>query len=817
MRRLFALLMLAILPAAASGQGSWQTTGSITTGVQQVENNTNSSKLSEYRDLEGTSVPLAFRLRSFNQTGWFLEVSGTDVTRADRDLSLTVGKPGGFRIDALWSELPHNLSNKAVTPYTSLTSGRLDVAQTMAIPFKRLATAAADAPSVLMSDSVAAAYAQTYSRPLDVANHSRTGAMKMRYNGVRALEVSAGFARKTKTGSHLSYGPIGDRPPRTLNIQLAEPIDYVTSEFTAAAEYVRPRYQLRAEYLLSQFDNEIEVLEWRNVWASAPAGATFDTWDRAIGTWGRRPLAPDNRYQSAMFTGGLALPLDSRLTATVGRGVMEQDSELVPYAYQHDQLANAALPRSTAEAKMNTTQLGAEYFIAPMPRVNVRAFYRRFELENETKSSQWQYVTQDASNLNGTVSYKNQRTNLPVAWNRQNLGVETTLRFAQMRSSVVLGFEHETTDREHRQAERTTESTLRAAWRARPADWLSFRTSYQRANRDAGEYNWRSPADGYWYDAAQADNDDPRFAFSDHPDMRKYDMTDRTRDRVDVSVTLLPGQNWALTTGVRYRRDDHDSGVVPVQPLLGLAVADREAWTPGDQLGLLRSDARQVSADLMYMPEGRISLNASIGYDAGNSDTRSIEFNENNKKNPGTVATAALGPWTRAGSQWTAASEDRTLYAGLGATFDIVPGKVAGRANYAVTRADLDIEYAGFGVANYDGTAFPDDHQFAFRTPETVKQRSHAASASLNFPLARSISAQLGWQFESYTIRDWQQESATPQFEPVFSDLYLRDTSRSHQWGNRLFNMGSYLAPGFTGHVFHLGLNYTFGGRRPAL
>ena len=28
---------------------------------------------------------------------------------------------------------------------------------------------------------------------------------------------------------------------------------------------------------------------------------------------------------------------------------------------------------------------------------------------------------------------------------------------------------------------------------------------------------------------------------------------------------------------------------------------------------------------------------------------------------------------------------------------------------------------------------------------------------------------------------------------------WLRDTSRSHQWGNRLVNLGSYLAPGYDG------------------
>jgi hypothetical protein len=88
------------------------------------------------------------------------------------------------------------------------------------------------------------------------------------------------------------------------------------------------------------------------------------------------------------------------------------------------------------------------------------------------------------------VSYKNKRQNLPISWDRQNVGVETTLRFTPMRSSVVLGFEREAIDREHRQVASMTENILRASWRARPSSWLSFRTSYLRGDRDAGEYDW---------------------------------------------------------------------------------------------------------------------------------------------------------------------------------------------------------------------------------------------------------------------------------------------------------------------------------------
>jgi hypothetical protein len=57
-----------------------------------------------------------------------------------------------------------------------------------------------------------------------------------------------------------------------------------------------------------------------------------------------------------------------------------------------------------------------------------------------------------------------------------------------------------------------------------------------------------------------------------------------------------------------------------------------------------------------------------------------------------------------------------------------------------------------------------------------------------------------GYGYERYRIDDWQQSATQEWVEPVGSEFLLRDTSRSHQWGNRLFNLGTYLAPGYDGH-----------------
>jgi hypothetical protein len=577
-----------------------------------------------------------------------------------------------------------------------------------------------------------------------------------------------------------------------------------------AAEYNGQRYQARFEYLFSQFSNDVDVLEWQNVFATPAAGATFDTWDRLIGALGRRPLPPDNRYHNGTISGGANLPLQSRLTASLSFGRMRQDETLLPYAYQVDRLANALLPRAAADALMNTTHLSAEYSIAPVQRLNLRAYFRHFDLANETPMSQWQYATQDAINLNGTVSFKNKRVSLPHAWNRQNAGINATWRVGLWSSSVELGYERENIERDYREAD-TGENILRASWRARPVGWLSLRAKYLHGGRDGGTYDWRATRQSYWYapEEAGTDQDNPQFTFSNHPDMRSYDVSDRQRDRVTFTLGLTPRPTFSVSTTIGYWRDDFDSDVSPLQPLLETSLADREATTPGDQLGLLRNERRQIGLDVFYAPTERINLNASIGWDAGKAKQRGLEFNENNKGNPSAVATAELGPWTRATSQWTADSEDRTRYAALGGSFEVL-SNVMLSANYTFSFGDLDVEYAGFGATNFNGTAFPPTHQFGFSTPPRVKSDSRIGDLRLELPLMHNVMVQVGYNYDDYRIRDWQQSAVAPWVEPVGSELLLRDSSRSHQWGNRLFNMGALKAPGYAAHSGYASFTYQF-------
>ena len=494
--------------------------------------------------------------------------------------------------------------------------------------------------------------------------------------------------------------------------------------------------------------------------------------------------------------------------ASAGYGRMEQNQSLLPYAYANDVLAVRDLPRQTADARMNTTSLTADYVITPWRRVNVRAFYRRYDLANDTPSSQWQYVTSDTSNLSGTVSYVNKRVNIPYALERQTAGAEGVFRLPA-RSSLTLGYEFEGVDREHREAN-TSENTVRVAWRTRLARWMSFEARYLQGLRNGDDYNNEVTHEGYWYTPSEAtDNNNPRLTFDNHPDMRRYDVSDRNRRQFDARVSLTPMEAVAVSAFVRYRSDDFDSEVGPTQPLLDTTLVERTATTPGVQLGRIDQSRTRVGLDFFTEPSPRLTFNAFVNYDLGRILERSLEFNENNKANPSAIATAELGPWTRAGSIWTADHDDSTWSAGAGASFQIVPERMTLFADYTASIARLDLDYQGFGRTNWNGTPFPPNHQFFFTTPPTTRENLHVVNLRVEIPI-RALAVVAGYSYEDYHLEDWQQGGFGPWVEAVGAETLLRDTSRSFQWGNRLFNMGTYLAPRYQAHNSFLGFRYRF-------
>jgi len=810
--------LLALLPAALQAQtsvapaASVAVSGSVSAGGRAVDNDTNSSKLTEYRDLRGRAFLPAMTFAVLDRrNGRYADFSAANLTLRDQRMSGRGGTAGVWRLAFDWTDIPHNYSNRAQTPYTRTAPGVFAAPAHVPIAFKKLATSAADAPGVLASDQLIAAYQALYLRSTPLATATSDGRFSLALIGWKPLGLSLGYNRRAQAGLKSTFGPIGDRPPRTLNIQLTKPVDSLTQELTVSGERVTPNYSLQFAYLFSDYANSIDTLVWENIYTTAAADATYDRWDRAVSTWGRRPLEPDNRYHNASVTIGRDLPAEGRASATFAYGRLEQNQALLPYSYNLDVLANKTLPRSTALANMETFQALFDVALNPAPRFNVRGWARYYGLDNNTPEANWQYVTSDTSNLTGTVSYKNKRVNLAYATDRANAGAEATYRLRAWRSSLGARYELETASRKYRETD-TTEHRLALSYRARPAKGVNLKGRYLFGLR-SGNYDPFVARASYWYAPSDpgTDADNPQFTFSNHPDMRRYDTADRRRNQAEVMLSVNPNDVVSIAGSIRYRSDDFDSGVSAIQPLAGTPFPGAASSTPGNQLGLLEDTRARYALDLFVLPANRVSLNAFVALDNGRSRQRGLEFNENNKQNPSVVATAELGPWTRAGSQWTAGTRDRILTSGIGSRMTVIDDRLVLNASYTLSQSDVDVSYAGYGVINWDGTPYPPNHPFAFpsRAPR-VNQDWYVADVRAEIPLVNRTVLTVGYAFEKFRTDDWMQSGNQAWVESVGSEFLLRDSSRSHQWGNRLFNLGTFLAPTYAAHIGYASLTYRF-------
>ncbi|MCX5875410.1 MAG: MtrB/PioB family decaheme-associated outer membrane protein [Deltaproteobacteria bacterium] len=814
---LASLLLLAPMVAQAQEEGKIESSGEVTVGATQGKGD-DSSKFNKNRDIrDGFNLyDLWFGVVDPN-SGRYLDFQGDNLLRDDQSIRFGFGSYGGWGVVIDRNETPNTLSNKARTPYIDQGNGLLTLPSTAAIPNTILVPTTAQ---LTANDAATATWLATTLHGIDLGTQrDKTGAT-VSLTPNQEFKFRLSLSDERKDGSNLTYGPIGDRPPRTLNAQLAEPIDYKTQELKFEVEYNRPTYQALFTYLLSGFENNIDTLRWQNPYVADVNGNGFDPWNAAynVANFGQRALAPDNRYQNASLSLGFDLPMASRLATTLSYGKMEQDETLLPYSTSDFGATFAGLPRTTADAEIDTTMFNADYSINPIDRLNLRAFLRYYKLNNKTASNNWWYVTDDtvtvANAAAGTTTELNKRVNLAYSYDQTNYGMETSYNLPFWRTTFGLGYERENIDREFREAN-TDENIFKGSVKTRPTNWLTLRGKYLYGNRDGSDYNNTVTAQSYW--GASAASDNPVNSFSNHPDLRKLDVSDRVRNQFDLAATVMPTEGLDLTASYRYRNDDYDSGVNPVQPLLasgnGVSAADDVLATPGNQLGLLKSKTNRYALDASYAATERLSLNAFGSRETINSTQRGLEFNDANKLNPttgaaGTPSSTVVGNWGNALGQWMAVTKDKTNTLGVGGGYEIIPGTLRFSSDYTYSQGKVDIEYSGVGSASSANNT----DAFAFRSPETVTHKQYNLNATMEYKFVKNLVCGVHYIYDRYKISDWMQEANTPWAESVGSEYLLRDTSdaTSTQWGNRLINLGSYLGPSYEAHFGAVTLTYRF-------
>lgn len=711
-------------------------------GGRRLGGTLNSSKFTEYRDLATGVYTDAFSLGLMNPEHTnALSFSGANVGQRDQHFAAQLARYGVYKVEVEWDQLPHNYTNTARTVFSGSGTGELVMPALVRQQIRRVLTTDLDTVATGVqfdTSAIAAVVLGTARGGIDVVSRREKGKASLSYSPDEALDISLRYSHEKRSGIKPLGGNFGFNV-----VELLEPTDYRTQEADASVEYTAKRWNLQLDYSASIFDNDIDALVWDNPFNEIDAVG--------VSSRGRIDLYPDNTANNLSLAGAASLPYATRLMATAARGWRRQDDSFIPYTINAalDTVSNfPTLPAASLDGKVGTTLVNLSVTNRFFRSVWLTARYRMFDYDNQTRSLIFPaYVGYD-----GNVT-RVQRSNPAIAHKKANLSLDATVRLVPD-VSVKVGYESENWDRENRDAEKTEESTYRASLDYVPRSWLLLRTSYSVGAKETPHYDAEELVHAL-FPAGE-----PPRTLGQIPQLRKFDMATRDRNKANVLAQVTPFEALTLSGSFGLVNDDFKES----------------------QYGLLSNKANNFSLDAAYNPTYDLALFA-------NYTKETFKYAMKSRQRVPETATAAVNDTVN--NDWSTDMEDGANTFGLGLSWAAVPEKVDVTVDFSrssakgtsATKALGDPKVKGFLVTSAED--YPD-----------TKSKLSQLHASAGYRLSEHFTQRLEYRFERYSESYFNQDVMEPYMAPVDPG-----TAGAVFLGAR--------QPRYSAHIIYLVLSYT--------
>jgi len=348
------------------------------------------------------------------------------------------------------------------------------------------------------------------------------------------LDVTANFTTQ-KHGGEL---PFGASFGFSNDVEVPLPYDSRANDFTLGTEWTNAKNMFRVAYAGSWFDNLAPTLIW-----DSPLRID-DAADKPA--HGRMSLWPSNSAQTISFGGYHKMARKTQVTGFFSYGTWSNDEPLQPFTI-NSTLPVIPLPRANTDAEAHVFSTNLNLTSRPADDWRVAARFRNYTYSNQmpaTSITSYNNYDSGASTTptGGPDLYAHDRTTFDADATWSKTGP----------LAVTFGYTHNANGYDARIFQSSGENTFRVSADAVGTSWATFRVQYDVGSRSGSGLDQQSLVD-----------------IGEHPEMRHYDVADRTRNRFSGQVDLVPNDAWLFSVSGGILHDDFDGSVFGLQESTG--------------------------------------------------------------------------------------------------------------------------------------------------------------------------------------------------------------------------------------------------------
>lgn len=618
--------------------------GQVNAGAGYVSND--SYRHGDYTGLDEKGVyvigDLQYGYRAPDQT--YVDISGNELGTDARDLSVDARTGGVLSGNVTYSEIPKLNSDTARTPYRGGAHQQLPGSWV---------TGATTQTMPQLANSL---------RDVNIYTQRETFSLAASYQQNEALSYQVEFQRNTREGKRTVGLVLGAVQAVAI---LAVPVDHVTDQGELKVNYSKRNWQTSVSYQFSLFQNDKKAVRWENAF-SVPASVTE----------GQAALEPDNSAHKINFAGLYHWSSSSSANLFVSMGQMKQDDRYLPYTV-NGSLTPFALPTNSLDGKINTFDAAVNYYKRINEQLNIEAGFLHNEQDNDTARNTYDYINTDTSQS------VNSRANFPYSFRK--IQYRVIGRYQLQKQKVAVKLNRQEMDRTYQEVENTTENSLNLSYSNDMLENTNILVRGARSDRDGDEYQ---PV--------------TEIVPPENPLLRKYNLADRERDQLGVTVNYSPRIKWQLAFYFDAYKDQYSES----------------------DLGLLESIQKDYGVSLYHQYDRNISLEV----DYSMSDIESTQAGSQSFSTP----------------TWYAVNEDQVNVIHLAVNYDIIPDTLKMIFEYGYAKSEGDIKVS-------TDTPLP-----------VISSKRHTFTLSGEYILKKNAAIHAFYRYEDYDESDWAIDDVNP-------------------------------------------------------